>query len=139
MANPIPSMDGSGFITDPSLKIDYLMACYSATQYSQTILYRDIISSFSKDIQLSAQQWEKLPELVENSLSKLFTAYFDQTEITVSVDENSMEDNSSVFKLIIEGIVRQDGTSYQLSKELYVNHSKLSSVTDFNIGNASYG
>ena len=71
-------------------------------------------------------------------MSRLFTSYFDQTEIAVSIDENSMEDGTSLFKLIIEGIVRQDGTSYQLSKELYVNHAKLSSVTDFNIGNTNY-
>jgi hypothetical protein len=138
MANRIPSMDGSGFITDPSLKIDYLMACYCSTQHSQTVLYRPLISSFSKDIQLSSQQWESLPGYVEASLSRLFTSYFDQTEIAVSIDENSMEDGTSLFKLIIEGIVRQDGTSYQLSKELYVNHAKLSSVTDFNIGNTNY-
>ncbi len=139
MANPIPSLDGSGYITDPSLKIDYIMACYCSTQYSQTIFYRNLISSFSKDIQLSAQQWEKLPELVENSLSRLFTAYFDQTEISADIDETSMEDDTNTFKLIIEGIVRQDGVSYQLSKELYVNHTKVSSVTDFSIGNAFYG
>ena len=115
------------------------MACYCSTQYSQTIFYRNLISSFSKDIQLSAQQWEKLPELVENSLSRLFTAYFDQTEISADIDETSMEDDTNTFKLIIEGIVRQDGVSYQLSKELYVNHTKVSSVTDFSIGNAFYG
>lgn len=139
MAYPIPSLDGSGFITDPSLKIDYIMACYCSTQYSQTILYRNLISSFSKDIQLSAQQWEKLPGLVEASLNRLFSSYFDQTDIAVNIDDNSMDAASSTFKLIIEGIVRQDGSSYQLSKELYVNHSKVSSVTDFNIGNIVYG
>lgn len=139
MAYPILSLDGSGLITDPSLKIDYQMACYCSTQYSQSFLYRNLISSFSKDIQLAAQQWEKLPELVENSLSKLFTSCFDQVEINVSIDDTSMEDDSPIFKLIIEGIVRQDGVGYQLSKELYVNSTKLSAVTDFNIGNSYYG
>lgn len=138
MANAIASMDGTGFITDASLKIDYVMASYAATQYSQSVLFRDSISSFSKDIQMASQQWEILPDLMQDNLNKMFSAYFDNVEIMVRLDEDSYNDSSNTFKVFIEGIVSQDGESYQLSKELYVNSKKFSSVSDFSPGNINY-
>ena len=138
MAYAIASMDGSGFITDASLKIDYIMACYASTQYSQTVLFRDSISSFSKDIQMCSQQWERLPDTMQNNLNKMFSAYFDNVEIIVRLDDASMEDSSNQFKVYIEGIVSQDGNNYQLSKELYVNSKKFSAVSDFSPGNINY-
>lgn len=138
MAYAIASMDGSGFITDPSLKIDYIMACYASTQYSQTVLFRDSISSFTKDVQMCSQQWERLPDTMQSNLNKMFSAYFDNVEIIVRLDDASMEDSSNQFKVYIEGIVSQDGQSYQLSKELYVNSKKFSSVSDFSPGNINY-
>lgn len=138
MAYAIASMDGSGYITDPSAKIDYIMACYASTQYSQSLLYRDKISSFSKDIQMCSQQWELLPDRMANNLNKMFSAYFDNVEIMVRLDDDSMKDASNEFKVYIEGIVSQDGKSHQLSRELFVNSTKFSSVSDFSNGNISY-
>lgn len=139
MAYPVPSLDGSGYIYDPNIKIDTLFANYAATQYSQTILFRDNISSFSKDIQLCSQQWTKLPEYVKASLDRLFTAYFDQTDIYVELDESSMEANNNTFKLLITGTVVQDAVNYELGKVMQITNAKFSSVTDFNLGNARYG
>lgn len=139
MAYPVPSLDGSGYIQDPNIKVDTLFANYAATQYSQTILFRDNISSFSKDIQLCSQQWEKLPEYIKVSLDRLFTAYFDQVDIYVELDEASMESNDGTFKLLITGTVVQDTVSYELGKVMQVTNSRFSSVTDFSLGNARYG
>lgn len=139
MAYPVPSLDGSGYIQDPNIKVDTLFANYAATQYSQTILFRDNISSFSKDIQLCSQQWEKLPEYIKVSLDRLFTAYFDQVDIYVELDEASMENNDGTFKLLITGTVVQDTVSYELGKVMQVTNSRFSSVTDFSLGNARYG
>lgn len=138
MAYPVPSLDGSGFIYDPALKIDAILANYSVSQHSQTSLYRNRISSFSKDIQMCSQQWGKLPATMQSSLDRLFTAYFDQTDITVQLDESSMNDETASFKLVIFGSVIQDNVSYELSKVLQVTNAKFSSVTDFNLGNAQY-
>ena len=135
MAHPVPSLDGSGFITDAALKIDAIFANYAATQYSQTVLYRNRISSFSKDIQVCSQQWQRLAEVMQQSLSRLFTAYFDQTDITVELDESSMNDETATFQMFISGSVIQDNTSYNLSKVLQVTNAKFSSVTDFNMSN----
>jgi len=138
MPFPVPSLDGSGFITDAALKIDAIFANYAATQYSQTVLYRDRISSFSKDIQMCSQQWQKLPDVMQQSLNRLFTAYFDQTDITVELDENSMNDETATFQLFISGSVIQDNTAHNLSKILQVTNSKFSSVTDFNMSNTPH-
>lgn len=139
MAYPVPSLDGSGYITDAALKIDAIFANYAATQHSQTILYRNRVSSFSKDIQLCSQQWNKLPETMQTSLDRLFTAYFDQTDITVQLDEDSMNEDTASFKLYISGSVIQDNHSYELSKVMQVTNAKFSSVTDFNMSNSHYG
>lgn len=138
MAYPVPSLDGSGFIRDAALKIDAILANYATTQFSQSILYRNRISSFSKDIQMCSQQWQKLPATMQASLDRLFTAYFDQTDISVDLDEESMNDQTASFKIYIVGSVVQDNTSYELSKVLQVTNAKFSSVTDFNLGNANY-
>ena len=139
MAYHVPSLDGSGFITDAALKIDAIFANYAATQYSQSVLYRSRISSFSKDVQMCSQQWRKLPDVMQGSLSRLFTAYFDQTDITVELDEDSMNDETATFQLFISGSVIQDNTAQNLSKVMQVTNAKFSSVTDFNMSNARYG
>lgn len=138
MAYPFLSMDGSGFIHEPSLKVDAILASYAATQYSQSVIYRDIISSLSKDLQRCSQQWDKLAGIVEGSLDRLFNAYFDQVEINVVLDEESMNADTSTFKLFIMGTVAQDGKPYDLSKMLQISNSKFSSVTDFGLGNKQY-
>ena len=37
MAYPFLSLDGSGYIREPSLKVDAILASYASTQYSQTV------------------------------------------------------------------------------------------------------
>ncbi len=138
MAFPFLSLDGSGYIHEPSLKVDAILACYAATQYSQSVLYKSIISSLSKDIQLCSQQWDKLPDFVQSSLNRLFSAYFDQVEISVQLDEDSMNADTQTFQLFIIGSVVQDNRTYDLSKLLQVTNAKFSNVTDFAVGNAKY-
>ena len=138
MANPVPSLDGSSFITDPHLKIDAILANYASTNYSQTVLYRNAISSFSKDIQQCSQQWDKLPDSMQRSFDRLFTAYFDQTDILVDLDQDSMDQDTASFKIIITGSVTQDGIGYEIGKVLQITNTQFSSVTDFSLGNAQY-
>ncbi len=138
MAYPVPSLDGAGWIHDPALKVDMILANYASTQYSQTILYRNLISSFSKDIQLCSQQWNRLPETMLQSLDRLFTAYFDQVDITVDLDEDSMNAETNSFQVLITGSLVQDGKNYDLSKVLQVTNSKFASVSDFSLGNQKY-
>lgn len=138
MANPFLSLDGAGFIDQPGLKVDAILATYAATQYSQSVLYLDIISSLTKDIQLASQQWERLPELMNASLNRLFSAYFDQVEIDVSLDENSMNAETTSFKVYITGSVTQDGVMYDIAKLLQVDNAKFSEVSDFTPENIKY-
>lgn len=138
MAYPVPSLDGSSFISDPHLKIDAILANYAATNYSQTILYRRSISSFSKDIQQCSQQWDKLPASMQRSLDQLFTAYFDQTDVEVSLDQASMDAETASFKIIVTGTVTQDNVAYEIGKVLQITNTRFSSVTDFSLGNSKY-
>ena len=138
MAYPFLSLDGSGFINEPSLKVDAILACYSSTQYSQTVLYRDSISSISKDIQMSSQQWDKLPNYMQGSLERLFGAYFDNVDIKVNLDEDSMNAQTASFKLTIVGTLMQDNIAYDLAKLLTIDNAKFSKVTDFSLGNVVY-
>ena len=121
MTYPVPSLDGAGWINDPALKVDAILANYASTQYSQTILYRSRISSFSKDLQLCSQQWNKLPETMQQSLDRMFTAYFEQVDISVELDEESMNDETKSFRVFITGSLAQDGKGYDLSKILQVS------------------
>ena len=138
VAHPVPSLDGSSFITDPHLKIDAILANYAATQYSQSVIYRNIISSFSKDIQQCAQQWDKLPDSMQRSLDRLFTAYFDQCDVQVDLDQDSMDADNASFKITVVGSVTQDGVAYEIGKVLQITNTQFSSVTDFSLGNAQY-
>jgi hypothetical protein len=74
---------------------------------------------------------------VETSLERLFNAYFDQVDLTVNLDEDSMNADTSTFKLYIMGTVIQDGKPYDLSKMLQIDNAKFSSVTDFGLGNVN--
>lgn len=138
MDNPYLSLGGEGLITEPAAKVDAILADYSAAQYSQTILYRDIISSLSKDIQLCSDQWEKLPSFMQQSLDRLFSGYFSQADIGVTLDEGSMNAENASFKILITGTLVQGGVPYDLSKMLQISSGKFASVTDFGAGNAIY-
>lgn len=138
MANPYLSMDGSGFITIPSLKADAILASYASTQHSQTVLYRNIISSLSKDIQLCSQKWDKLPDFVKTSLSRLFNAYFDQADVEVTIDEDTMNADTGTFNMYIMATLTQDSKTYDLSKLLTITNNKFASVSDFSLGNSHY-
>ena len=139
MDNPYLSLGGEGLITEPAAKVDAILADYSAVQRSQSVLFREIISSLSKDIQLCSQQWDKLPKYMQDSLARLFSSYFSQADISVTLDEASMNAENSSFKILISGTLVQAGVPYDLSKMLQISSGKFSSVTDFGAGNAAYG
>ena len=138
MAYDFPSLDGTGWVKDPRIKIDSIFAAYMATDHSQTVLYRNFISSFSKDIQVSANQWSMLPTLVKDNLGRMFSSYFDSVDIDVSLDENSMNASTNQFLLVVSGTVIQDGITYDISKELQRNSTKTTSITDFKSENIVY-
>lgn len=127
--NPYPTLSELGFIHDPKQKIEWIFADYIAAKHSQSTLNYGRVSSLSFDEFDGNYEGHRTAEVMQNSLTQLFSAYFDTANVQVTDD--SLTDSNET-KVIVKGVFTQDGKQYQLNETLSVSNGRINKLTKFN-------
>jgi len=129
MSTPVTTLGKEGVIKDPNLKCDYLMCCFFFTKYSQTILYRDQLTSLPKLIQQYGDDPLRIRDALETSLNAFLSKFFTTTSVLVTLEDTG--DNPGI-KLQIEAIVSDEAAltpgSISVGYSLLTKDSKLKSI-----------
>ena len=96
----------------PLAAIDYLFACYQASDKAQSNVHT--VRSFSADVAEFNASPEQTAERVQESLTALYNAYYEEVSITVNV--RTLEDGDR--ELVISGNMMYDGVLMGLDKAL---------------------
>lgn len=128
-SNPYPTLSEQGYIFDPVQKIEIIFADYLAAKHSQSTMFSGQISSLSFDEFSGNYDRYRTPELIQNSLTKLYGAYFDSANIEVT--DNSKTD-SNVTEVKIVGELIDGDQTYQLNEVLAVNNGRINRLGRFN-------
>lgn len=127
--NPYPTLSELGYIYDADQKIEWIFADYIAAKHSQSIINFGRVSSLSFDEFTGNYEGIRTAEVMQNSLTRLFEAYFDTADIQVTDDSDK---DSTEVRVMIKGMLSQDGKSYQLNEALKVNNGRITRLAKFN-------
>lgn len=127
--NPYPTLSPLGYIYDPQQKIEWIFADYIASKHSQSTINFGRISSLSFDEFDGNYEGQRTAEIMQNSLTKLFTAYFESANVQVTDDT---EAGSQEAKVIVKGVFTQDGKNYHLNDVLSLNNGRITRLAKFN-------
>lgn len=119
----VGTMDTVGFLTEPTVKIDRLMAYWFANRKDQCLIIRNV---HSYQYVIAKHQGEKKGEErlfqdIENNLREYLLEYFDAA--SVRAWGNRENEYDKMFTLVISGVVNQDGVEYELNKSVLINGS----------------
>ncbi|UQT02606.1 hypothetical protein SUREIYA_00070 [Serratia phage vB_SmaM-Sureiya] len=119
----VGTMDTLGFITEPTIKIDRLIAYWFANRIDQCLILRNI-HSYQYVIakhQDDKKNEDKLLEDIKNNLQAYLLECFEGCSVDAWAKRDNPEDK--MFTLVLSGVVFQDGKEYELSNSVLINGS----------------
>lgn len=127
----VPTLDTSGWITDPSQKAARLIAYFFSSEFSQSNLYLGHVQSLPHILASTAFNFDNMKIDIETELGKLFQNYFDGSNISVEItkDVNSSGiESESKFNIVLDCRLTAEGSQISLGRELIVNKSKIEQI-----------
>lgn len=128
--NSLVCLDTTGYVTDPLIKADRLLAYFFVSDYSQSNSHLGYIHSLPYIIQSNISNLLQMGIDIEESLKILFRNYFDSMDVTVKVEpviENGIESETK-RNILLDIIVIEDGVQYSLGKAVSLSNSKVKKV-----------
>jgi len=83
MSAPVPAL--SGWITTPSLKADYLLACFFASEASQSYCFNGRITSLPGLVQQYGNNNLQFQDRIKTAIATMLEGYFDNVFVDATV------------------------------------------------------
>ncbi|ANZ48330.1 hypothetical protein BIZ78_gp245 [Erwinia phage vB_EamM_Caitlin] len=122
MVIAVGTVSTRGWAKTTKEKITELMNHYTEAGYSQSVIYRDNIKSYSWSCAQYAQQPELLVQQVEADLRRLYGNVFPEGA-EADVNYEFINDNKIKYRVIISLRVMVDGEWFDVTKALEVDAS----------------
>ena len=81
MTNPYCSLDTVGFVKEPAVIAERVLADYLSTNYSQSIIFFGKLKSLQRTIQLNAGNMDLTAAAIGEDLHELLSAYLDNVTV----------------------------------------------------------
>lgn len=121
----VPELGFMGWITDPLKKLDILFAHAVLTDYSQSTVFRNKVTSIPYII----AQYHNMPLELQGELQIKLQAYFSRYFDTVSVQCKSQPaDQDNRYTVSLSIAVQDKGNFYELVNVLVLENGKVASV-----------
>lgn len=126
----VPSLSEDSWIDNSLQTFSLLFSHIFLSDYSQSYLYRDNITSLSYIIQKGQGNIPTTINNIKNALTMYFSRYF--SDVIVDVVE-ATEDNSSHAKLsIYVSVTDSDNKSFSLGKIITIENLLIKEIIDIN-------
>lgn len=113
MLSGIPTFSTSGFVHEPKLMLDKILAYYEALNFSGTLLYQKNIQSLARAIFDTTGDVNLLVDRVQADLTSILKKNFPEAA-SVQVSAEPIDD-SETYNLIVSASVSRDGKQYDLA------------------------
>jgi hypothetical protein len=128
-----PSLSEDGWVVSTQQQADYLLADFFASDYSQTQLYLDKVSSAAYVIYKTQGDIIGTKNLLQNTLSDYFSRYFLNVNVDVTEVPNEL-DLSRVTLAIFLTFIDLDGIFFSLDKVFDIVDGKAVNILSINNG-----
>ena len=130
MAYTLAALSDLGWTDDPERIVDKLFSYFLASHYSQSNMFLGHIASLPYLIYEYQNNMDQLVFNIEDTLRKMYGRYFDNVEVSVSV--NTINDSNTEMTISI--LVSLPDRDIELSRVLQYKDSSSIEVIDVNNG-----
>ncbi len=127
----IPSLSDDDWITDPINILDRAVAYAFASNASQSIYFKDNITSVSDIFAGETKEANYIVNTLEEKLSALLSRYFDKILVSATLKDDKKHPGTIMVQLFVQ-VTDLSGRDYKLNTLLKNKDSKLSIITDIN-------
>lgn len=127
---PCPSLSTHGWITDPVTKFEFLISHFFLSDYNQTYLYRDNVTSLPRIIELHGENTGAVISDLKDKIDRYLGRYYDNSNTNVDLTDPNSEDSS--VSLSISITVIDKGTQNTFTRLLQTLNGKVQSLTKIN-------
>lgn len=111
MSTAVPAL--SGWITTPSLKADYLLGCFFASEASQSYIFNGRITSLPSLVQQYGTNKLQFQDRVKTALSVMLEGYFDNVFVDATVETTNTQQPGRMDVTVTIEVV-DNGITYSL-------------------------
>ncbi len=129
---PLPSLSPSGWIYDVAKKADTLLSYFLVSEPAQSEIFKIVTLQYilakggSDDIVLTSE--------ITRALTNLFNAWFDSAQVNVVIRTGQDGDSEAKLDIAISVTVVENNETYQLSKLVASENSKIYQISEINNG-----
>lgn len=129
MSITLPSLSEDGWVMTDQRQAEYIFSHFFLSDYSQTYIYRDKITSFAWILAEGNGDMTKIGVMTQSRLSTYFSRYFHNVEVETEMlpDPNNPSEYSIKIYLSFDG---KDGKNYNLGRIAFVQDSLIKRVVD---------
>ncbi len=134
MAIPVPTLSTSGWVADLAPKIDTLLAHFISTDYEQSNVYRDSITS----LQYIVEQYSGDPlgtgEAIAQAAQRYLGRYYENVVCDARWTLEDEKESQTTVKITLSLNFTEDGKSYTANRLLTYFNGKFKSIVTVNNG-----
>jgi hypothetical protein len=129
---PAPTMSTQGWVTDPSLKFDTLLADFFLADPNQSYLYKGTIKTLQGLIEKYGNNIGGLIGDLEVTLKVYFERYYDMVQVSVQPANDIYTDPQGQLELKISIGVNDRGTQKQYGRLLQASNGAMQKIKRIN-------
>ena len=125
--NALGTLSSDGWVIDGGIILNRLFAYFHIMDPSQTVLYKNNIASYSELVKKYGNEPDELANNIESSFGDMVRKYFDNVNLTVNHDHDSM---ATTYGIFIQCTVTDENGTYDLSKTIEIDGNTVTSIMD---------
>ncbi len=104
MTNPYYALDTVGFVKEPAVIAERILADYLSTNYSQSIIFFGSLRSLQRSVQANAGNMDLTSEAIQADIETLFSRYLDNVTVNVTNApiKNNFGNETDKYEIFIE-------------------------------------
>lgn len=104
MTNPYYALDTVGFVKEPAVIAERILADYLSTNYSQSIIFFGSLRSLQRSVQANAGNMDLTSSAIQDDIETLFSRYLDNVSVNVTNApiKNTFGNDTDKYEIFIE-------------------------------------
>lgn len=131
---PVPTMSTQGWVTDPTIKFDKLLADFFLADHNQSYFYKGSIKTLQGLIEKNGTHISPLIGELNQALVNYLERYYTAVEVDVRSQNDMDTDPKGQMTLIVTIGVNDNGTQKQFARLLDTDNGAMKKIRDINDG-----
>lgn len=127
----VPSLSDDGWVSSTALRANYLLTHFFLSEYSQTSLYPNQITSLPYIIQQNQGDITNTATAIRSALTGYFTKYFNDVSVQTDFVNSSTNSAKTTIRIFLT-FSDETGASFNLGKLVNVENSKVVNFANIN-------